>query len=42
MRKDSIAEFTKAGRNDLAEQNQREIEIVGERLRKACGLQKDD
>ena len=28
MRKDSIAEFAKAGRNDLAEQNQREVEIL--------------
>jgi ketol-acid reductoisomerase len=25
-----------------AEQSQMDIEIVGERLRKACGLQKDD
>ena len=28
MRNDSIAEFTKAGRTDLAEQNQKEIEIL--------------
>lgn len=28
MRKDSIKEFENAGRNDLAEQNQKEIEIL--------------
>ena len=28
MRNDSIAEFTKAGRTDLAEQNKKEIEIL--------------
>ncbi len=28
MRNDSIIEFTKAGRNDLVEQNQKEIEIL--------------
>jgi len=28
MRNDSIAEFTKAGRTDLVEQNQKEIEIL--------------
>ena len=30
MRKDSINEFTKAGRLDLAEQNEKEIEILNE------------
>ena len=30
MRKDSINEFTKAGRMDLAEQNEKEIEILNE------------
>ena len=28
MRNDSVNEFTKAGRNDLAEQNKKEIEIL--------------
>lgn len=30
MRKDSINEFNKAGRTDLAEQNQKEIDILNE------------
>ena len=30
MRKDSIAEFTKAGRDDLVQQNEKEIEVLKE------------
>lgn len=30
MRKDSIKEFTSAGRNDLAEQNQKEIDLLNQ------------
>lgn len=30
MRKDSIAEFTKAGRSDLVQQNEKEIEVLKE------------
>ena len=30
MRKDSIAEFTKAGRDDLVQQNEKEIDVLKE------------
>ena len=30
MRKDSIAEFTKAGRSDLVQQNEKEIDVLKE------------
>ena len=38
MRKDSIAEFTKAERLDLAEQNQKEVEILNEYMPEQLSL----
>lgn len=39
MRNDSIAEFTKAGRNDLVEQNQKEIEILNKYMPEQLSLE---
>ena len=39
MRNDSIAEFTKAGRTDLAEQNQKEIEILNKYMPEQLSLE---
>ena len=38
MRNDSIAEFTKAGRTDLVEQNQKEIEILNKYMPEQLSL----
>ena len=38
MRNDSIAEFTKAGRTDLVEQNQKEIEILSKYMPEQLSL----
>ena len=39
MRNDSIQEFTKAGRTDLAEQNQKEIEILNKYMPEQLSLE---
>ncbi len=39
MRNDSIAEFTKAGRTDLVEQNQKEIEILNKYMPEQLSLE---
>ena len=38
MRNDSVNEFTKAGRNDLAEQNKKEIEILNKYMPEQLSL----
>lgn len=39
MRKDSIQEFTKAGRNDLAEQYEKEVEILNDYMPEQLSLE---